>query len=265
MIALAVADWPLTRELLQAGALRIDYFETGGHFAEAAAARFPTQPLLLHNGVFNWSLAAEGALAQPDVLRLTLDRLALTSAPWLSVHLGFSAAEVFFEGCMQARSPALGREPLHRAICENLSALAAAVPVPLIIENLDYNPGGAYEHICEPAFITSVLEETGVGLLLDLAHARVSAAAYGMPIREYLGRLPLGRVRQIHISSPRPRGDGTLADVHEALTDDDYALLAEVLGECRPQALTLEYSRDGAALLDQIERLRALLQPVSRW
>jgi uncharacterized protein len=128
----------------------------------------------------------------------------------------------------------------------------------LIVENLDYCPGGAYEYICEPQFIAAVLAETDAGLLLDLAHARVSAARMGMPIGVYLAQLPLDRVRQIHISGPRPR-DGVLADAHEPLLDEDYALLRDVLRQTKPQALTLEYFRDEVTLLEQIGRLRQLL------
>jgi uncharacterized protein (UPF0276 family) len=172
--------------------------------------------------------------------------------------LGFSAAEVKFDTWMRALSPAQPREELFVNICRNVRALAAAIPVPLILENLDYCHGGAYEHICEPAFIAAVLEATGAGLLLDLAHARVSAARLGTPIEAYLAQLPLERVRQLHVSGPRLR-DGALADAHEPLLEEDYALLQSVLRRTRPVALTLEYNRDADALREQLGRLRLLL------
>jgi uncharacterized protein (UPF0276 family) len=258
LIALAVTDRALARSLFAAGALDIDYLETGGYFVERTAAEFPGQTLLLHNSLFNWSLGHPAALEQQEAVPRTLETLALTRAPWLSVHLGFSAAEVEFDEGMQAKTPTLPRDELFANICRNVRTLAAAIPVPLILENLDYLPSGAYEHICEPEFIAAVLAETGAGLLLDLAHARVSAARLGMPIDEYLTQLPLDRVRQIHVSGPRPR-DGILADAHEPLLDEDYALLRDVLRRTAPQALTLEYFRDEAALQEQISRLRELL------
>jgi hypothetical protein len=128
----------------------------------------------------------------------------------------------------------------------------------LLLENLDYNSGGAYEHICEPEFIRDVLEETGAELLLDIGHARVAAARLGIPMDSYLTRLPLDRVRELHISSPRPR-DGVLADAHEPLREDDYALLDDVLRITNPAALTLEYFREEAPLREQLGRLRAML------
>jgi uncharacterized protein (UPF0276 family) len=258
MIALAVSDFDLPRALLEAGRIEVDFLETGGHFVERTVAQFPDQPLLLHNSVFNWSLAHPAALEERQVVARTLEALEYTRAPWLSVHLGFSAAEVLFDVHMTARSPALPRAELLTTICRNVRALAAAIPVPLMLENLDYCPGGAYEHICVPDFIATVLNETGAGLLLDLAHARVSASRLGLPIEVYLGQLPLERVRQLHISGPRLR-DGVLYDAHQPLLDADYALLEWVLLRTQPLALTLEYNRDEVELCAELARLRVVL------
>jgi uncharacterized protein len=259
MIALAVSDFELPRRLLVEGRIEVDYLETGGHFVERTVAQFPSQSLLLHNSVFNWSLAHPTALEEQQIVSRTLAALERTRAPWLSVHLGFSAAEVLFDVHMTARSPALPRGELLANICRNVRVLAAAIPVPLILENLDYCPGGAYEHICAPDFIAAVLNETGAGLLLDLAHAQVSSSRLGLPIEDYLGQLPLDRVRQLHISGPRWR-DGVLYDAHQPLLDADYALLEWVLRRTQPLALTLEYNREEAELREQIIMLRGLLE-----
>jgi len=258
MIALAVSDFDLPRSLLAAGRIAVDYLETGGHFVERTSAQFPSRPLLLHNSVFNLSLAHPTALEDQQVVSRTLAALERTDAPWLSVHLGFSAAEVLFDVHMTARSPALPQAELLANMDRNVRVLAAAIPVPLILENLDYCPGGAYEHICEPKFIAAVLNATDAGMLLDLAHARVSASWLGLPVEEYLAQLPLERVRQLHISGPRSR-DGVLFDAHESLLDEDYALLEWVLRRTQPLALTLEYNREEAVLVAELERLRSVL------
>src|ERR687894_632935 len=107
MIALTVADWPLSRRLLLEQRLQVDMLETTGFLAEQTAAQFPQMPLLLHNSVNNWSLGHPDALTQQDILPRTLHVLAVTCAPWLSVHLGFSAAEVTYEQSTIARSPVI--------------------------------------------------------------------------------------------------------------------------------------------------------------
>lgn len=263
MIALAAADRPLVRDLLANGEFALDYLETTAPLIASAIEKFRQQPRLLHNAVWNWSLADPDALERHDLIPSTLRALELTRAPWLSIHLGFGATEVKFEGQAVAASPPLGRDELFDNVCRNTRALADAIPVPLILENLDYNPTGAYEHVCEPDFITAVLKASGVDLLLDLAHARVSADRFGVEIGAYLDDLPLDRVRQLHVSGPR-RHDDILRDEHQPLLEEDYDLLEEVLHRTEPWALTLEYDRDATALEEQLGRLRGMLDARSR-
>jgi uncharacterized protein (UPF0276 family) len=133
--------------------------------------------------------------------------------------------------------------------------------VPLLLEHLDYCPEGAYEHVCEPAFICDVLEATGCDLLLDLAHAQVSASWLGADVEEMLEQLPLERVREVHVSSPRPSAGNSahLDDVHETLTERDYELLRWVLGRAAPRAVVLEYRRDIVELRKQLSRLSMMI------
>ena len=185
------------------------------------------------------------------------------------MHVGFAAAEVGYDGGMQARTPALPRDVVLARATATLRALRAALDVPLLAENLDDQahptPDGerpafpAYAHVCEPSFLRELILAADVGLLLDLAHAQVSAAAQGTDVHAYLAGLPLDRVRQIHLSGPRPRGDGTLDDAHATLRDDDLALLAWTLDRTAPWGVTLEYGRDAAALLADAARVRSVL------
>jgi uncharacterized protein (UPF0276 family) len=258
LILLGLRDCNLTRRLLAAGAVQVDFLETGGPLAATAAGLSVGAPrVLVHNAVWNWSLAHPRALEVPGVLAAMRDTIERTRTPWHSVHLGFAAAEVGAEGPMMVPwSPVLARDVLREAIAETARGLAAALPVPLLLENLDYWPSGAYEHVAEPSFIAEVLEDADTGFLLDLAHARVAAAYVGVPIDEYLARLPLARVRELHVSGPRLR-DGVLTDAHDTLDDEDYRLVAAVLRVVRPGAVTFEYGgEDGGAVAAELLRLR---------
>jgi uncharacterized protein (UPF0276 family) len=260
MTQVAVSDSALSRGLFAEHKLAVDYLETQGPIADGVLADFPKQKLLLHNALWNWSLAHPQALEQGDVLRVTRRRLEQTKAPWLSIHLGFSAAEIKFDKTMQALSPTIDRETLLETIITNTRGLAENIEVPLLLENLDYNPGGAYEFICEPSFISEGLERTNTDMLLDIAHARVSASHFGVSIKDYLAELPMKRVKQLHISGPRLDGE-TLRDAHEPLQIEDYELLETVLSVAKPDVVTLEYKKEEKALLEQLRRLS---QVVSR-
>ena len=51
-----------------------------------------------------------------------------------------------------------------------------------------------------------------------------------------------------------------LVDAHEPLSEEDYRLLAFVLRETRPDAVTFEYhGTDGPAVASELTRLRVLL------
>jgi uncharacterized protein (UPF0276 family) len=258
MIYLAVSDSSLSRRLLFENKITVDYFETQGPMLDATLPQFSTQKFLLHNALWNWSLGHPKALEQHDAIEITRQRLEQTKAPWLSVHLGFSAAEVRFDNTMQACSPTLPREVLLETIITNTRRLAESIAIPLLLENLDYNRGGAYESICEPTFIFDVLEQTDTALLLDLAHARVSASRFGIDMKDYLSALPMRRIKQLHVSGPRFEGQ-TLRDAHEPLQVQDYELLEWVLATAKPDVVTLEYSKDETMLLEQIQELENVL------
>ena len=148
--------------------------------------------------------------------------------------------------------------------------MPAACSVPVLVENMPRWSRHGPAYVVNPAFISSVIEATRCGLLLDLAHARVAARYQGEPVRDYLARLPLDRLVEIHVSGPRPlpaskgTSGGRLFDAHEPVQEPDYALLAWVLERTRPRAVTLEYSKDRAQLKAQLDRLRRLLDdPIS--
>src|SRR5512142_2503740 len=94
MIRLAVPDRPLTRRLIGTGEIAVDYLETTGPRVDTVIGALPDQPFLLHNSVWNWSLAHPAALEQHNVVPVTLGMIECLRVPWLSIHLGFSAAEV---------------------------------------------------------------------------------------------------------------------------------------------------------------------------
>jgi uncharacterized protein len=128
--------------------------------------------------------------------------------------------------------------------------------VPVILENMSSLPGphGRYAPEADPHMLSEVIEATGSGLLLDLAHARIGAQAMKMEVHEYIKLLPLERLQQIHVSGPRWR-DGALFDAHQSLEEEDYALLEWVLERAQPRVVTLEYIRERELLGQMLYRL----------
>ncbi len=258
-IQLGMTDCPIVRQLLDQQQIELDYLEVHGPFLADARAAYPTMPMLLHNSLYQWSLTHPQGLQHKNAAQVTLERLGLARSPWYSLHLGFSSSEVdFIEEAMCAITPQQPRAAVFERSCHVLNQLGSMLDVPLLIENLDYNPTGAYEYVCEADFIRQVVENTQTYLLLDLAHAQVTAAAFGMTVRDYIRQLPLERVRQIHLNRPG-WVEGRLVDSHLDLLAADYQLLTEVLQETAPWAITLEYNRDPVKAVEQIEKLREMM------
>ena len=109
--------------------------------------------------------------------------------------------------------------------------------------------------VCEPGFLRQVLERADCGLVLDLAHAQVSAAYLNMASTEYLEQIPLDRVVALHISGPR-KIEGRLADAHDTLAIEDFHLLDWVLERCAPETVVVEYTADRAEIPAQVDRVR---------
>ena len=79
-----------------------------------------------------------------------------------------------------------------------------------------------------PELLCRLVRETGVGLLLDISHARLSARHHGCTTEEYIDRLPMERLKLIHTTGVGQDTDGTWID-HLPMDDRDYEVLSSVL------------------------------------
>jgi len=135
---------------------------------------------------------------------------------------------------------------------------------PLLLENVPVfaNDIGS-RFVYMPEFICEVFSRVkDAGLLLDLGHGQVAACKMGIEPRDYFAQLPLHRVREIHISSPRYRpGVELLVDAHEALEPKDVALLEWVLERASPDIVTLEYQGTPDEILEQYHILHDRMVP----
>ncbi len=259
MIQLGANGSEHLESLIAAGQVQVDYLKVGRFMGRERIADLRTcYPLLLHGSEITLSVRPP---LDGTVLAAARDFVALTGTPWYSVHLGFATEEVT-PG--DENNPANGTGILSAAesrerIIRNARVLKDALPVPLLLENVPRFLNAAHDHVCEPEFIAAVVEAADTGFLLDLAHARVSAAVLGYDLPDYLHRLPLDRTVEIHVSGPR-RVAGVLQDVHEPLLAEDYDLVAWALRETPATALSLEYWRDKDALREQLACLRALVE-----
>ena len=179
---------------------------------------------------------------------------------WVSIHLSLVPAWVVFPALkFGLRLPLPDPDRMEKHFIRRIKRLKETLTLPILLENMPVNTVLNNLVESEPDMIRRVLRETGVALLLDLAHARVAADFRNMPVEDYLTQLPLEKVRQVHLSGVRAL-EGKAYDAHETLVEDDYRLLSWALDRTQPAVVTLEYFKnDQEALREMLSRLNQLL------
>jgi len=137
----------------------------------------------------------------------------------------------------------LWRDEIQHMI-DNLGADAVA---------LEHHPYTAANPSIQPAtdtgIFSQVIQDTGCMLLLDLAHARITADTLGVDVRDYISALPLDRLVEMHITGIKIHS-GVLTD-HFELGDGDWSTLKWALDEIRakkwrtPEIVAFEYGGIG--------------------
>lgn len=218
--------------LLDGGGAPVDYIKCPGSpdsRGEVARAR-TYRPVVLHC----WGPPGYSA-TQPDVPEPELlTELALSSGtPHLSVHLDYRPE----------KDGALDQESALRRVCEQVARLKALTGLEILLENVPWYPWTDRPRWgTDPAFIVAAIEMADAALLVDIAHARVSAWHRGEDDFDYLAALPLEKALEVHISGPRMSEEG-LRDRHMSLLDEDYAALDFVLERApNVRILTCEYA-----------------------
>lgn len=167
------------------------------------------------------------------------------------------------DGAFVGRGEPMSAADILGNAAQNGALARRALPAtPLLVENNNHLGTDAYEAVTDPAFLVEVLDQAGADLLLDVAHARITARNTGRDEAGYLAALPLARARQVHLSRHGRAGERAV-DAHEPLEDEDWTFFAGLLPRLPGlEYATIEYYKDPEALLAQIARLREVLTGV---
>ncbi|MBN1579865.1 MAG: DUF692 family protein [Anaerolineae bacterium] len=245
-------------ELIRHDEVPVDAVEVGPWFSVQQIRQYrqmlPKLPFIFHGG---------DLIEQVDLIPGAIARIAAylrcTESPWISMHITMWLPGMVWLMLRRGwRMPLPDPDRATRRFARQVKKLARAINMPVLLENTEPLPFDGYDFEVYAERITKVVEQTECGLVLDIAHARVSAAALELDVYDYLSCLPLDRVVQLHISGPRVRNN-RLVDAHEPLQEIDYAVLDFVLARTHPRVVTLEYIRERDALREQLFRLGGVL------
>ena len=178
----------------------IDFLEiTIDHYLDASpkksaeldllAAHFP---LILHG--LNLSLgSAEGV--DEKYLEKVAALIERIKPVWWSEHICFTKAAGIDIGHL---APVPFTSEAVEVLVENIEKVKSVVKAPLILENITYMVQFPFAEMDEAAFLREVIERTDCGLLLDVTNLYVNSKNHGYDWREFLDKLPLERVIQLH-------------------------------------------------------------------
>lgn len=256
--------WDFLEEVLDGPNQDVDFFEVspenylgrGGYYPHALERIAERYPIVTHGLTLS-----VGAIAEPDpryleALQAEVRRL---NPPWHSDHLSFSSAG---ERVLHELLPLKFSEENVQRVAARARRVQEFLERPFALENITYYVHPGEPELSELAFLQRVLEQSDVGLLLDVNNVYVNARNHGFDPYAFVAALPLERVLQIHVAGHDTLDDGMLLDTHGApVADPVLELLEWTLERTGPVPVLLERDNDVpelSELLREVARLREL-------
>lgn len=216
-----------------------NYMVAGGPFHHYLTLIREQYPLSLH-GV-GLSIGSDGPLDTAHLKRLShlIDRYQPHS---FSEHLAWSShGPVFLNDLL----PVAYDQPTLQRVCEHIDQVQNALGRTMLLENPATYLQFRHSTLDEAEFISSVIQRTGCGLLLDVNNVYVSSVNHQRNALAYIDALPLHAVGEIHLAGfaedTDSLGDRLLIDDHGAPIDNAvWALYQQVLERIGPMATLIE-------------------------
>jgi hypothetical protein len=259
---LAVNYSPQAAELLKTGQIDFDLFKTP-NWHDMVAEAMTYHPVYVHFDI-NVGVDKTATIDWAEVE----DFLAKTGTEMINVHV--VAPETLNAGNEKVVDAFLDTVITEvQLICKRFGedrVIAENVPLPVT--------GKPYlRPVAMPRFFQRLVSETGCGMLLDLAHASITAITLQTEPIAFFSEFPIRRLREIHVTGLGIH-KGEIHD-HMELRDHDWCLFESAIQKIRmgswraPEIIAFEYGGTGApfiwrsdpqVLLTQVPRLRSLVQ-----
>lgn len=127
--------------------------------------------------------------------------------------------------------------------------------VDIAIENNNYYPTPAYEHITEADFINTLIKNSDLNLLFDIAHAQVTCVNKKIKYSQYKQELLLEKAIQLHICQHGLRSDGLAYDAHEVPSESLFDEVGKLINDFpNIKFLTIEYYKNTSVLIDILDK-----------
>ncbi|GAB4526964.1 MAG: hypothetical protein OHK0046_44270 [Anaerolineae bacterium] len=243
----AVNYTPKAAALLQAGQISIDLYKCPD-WPDLVQEAQEQRPAYVHFPLY------AGLNNMPAIDWAKVDGfLATTATRYINLHLAPNTRD--FDGMPIDTQDTYWVEQIVARILHDIDIVKARYGAErIILENVPWDPIPQFaipRPALDPAIVTHIVQESGCGLLLDTAHARIAALYMGMDEIAYVDGLPGEALREVHVTGTMHSEDDGRWHDHFAMTDPDWRLAEHVMarisaGEWRvPEIVALEYGGVG--------------------
>lgn len=204
------------QELFEEGKINfVDYFKLYSLNDDLS----PLEWCLKNRGlIFHGIVGGASSFGNKDLInkvneKYTNEILQRSNAPYISGHI-----------CVTNKEQT--KEETLEAIKNNVKEFENRFNKKVVLENIPYR--NHYEHclyLIEPEVISQIVYENNCGFLFDLSHARKAALFLQMPFEEYVSKLPMDRVVEIHLAGMYTLPNGVQMDYHGVMHEEDYQFL----------------------------------------
>lgn len=111
-----------------------------------------------------------------------------------------------------------------RHLAHRIGVVQDALGRELLVENVSSYLAFRDDELGEAQFVAALAVEAGCGLLLDLNNVYVNAVNHGYDARAYIGTIPVGSVRELHLAGHLRRaieGRALCIDTHDRVVCDE--------------------------------------------
>jgi len=152
------------------------------------------------------------------------------------------------------------REDAVKHVAQRIREAQDFLERPIAIENVSYYTAVAAE-MDEATFISSIVEESGCQLLLDVNNVYVNSFNHGYDAKEFIRRMPLDKVAYIHMAGHEKVSPDLIIDTHgEAIIDPVYELFDYTASLMEPVPVLLERDFNFPAAADLQREMNQLRQ-----
>lgn len=179
----------------------------------------------------------------------------------ISFHMASSYTHpILRKGIFQVGGEQISRSEMKDIASENVAKFRDIfAETTIAIENNNYYPNPAYEHIADPEFISEIVQENNLSFLYDIAHAKISAHNKQMEFDEYKSKLPMASIIQVHICKSDIDDENIAFDAHHSPDEVEFNEVKDLLLKHDTiEYLTIEYYKDKERLINSLQLFKQL-------